>query len=190
MTNEYRRIYARSQEDPGTAGDEGESNWADLLRDWLPSDLQVTTKGRILGTNGMASPQVDVVVLSGDYPNKLLSKKMYMAGGVVAAFECKTTLRRSHLPKFFANAAIISEIAGHSTGTIYDETFSPISYGLLAHGHEGTAAAALEAIDEELDRLSNETEHPRNLPSVICVNSLRTWQKRCPVLNLIACQII
>src|SRR5262245_8713574 len=33
---EYKRIYRRSTEDPGTAGDQGEENWADLLRQWLP----------------------------------------------------------------------------------------------------------------------------------------------------------
>jgi hypothetical protein len=75
MAAEYRRIYARTHEDPGTAGDEGESNWSNLLSDWLPSDVHVVTKGRILGANGVASPQVDVVVLSGDYPRKLLGKE-------------------------------------------------------------------------------------------------------------------
>ncbi len=29
---EYKRIERRSTEDPGTAGDEGEENWADILR--------------------------------------------------------------------------------------------------------------------------------------------------------------
>lgn len=36
MGADYKRISRRSKKDPGTAGDEGEENWADLLREWLP----------------------------------------------------------------------------------------------------------------------------------------------------------
>ena len=57
MAAEYQRIRARSREDPGTAGDEGEENWAELLRLWLPSSYHVTTKGRVLSSSGIASPQ-------------------------------------------------------------------------------------------------------------------------------------
>ena len=32
MAAEYQRIFARSSDDPGTAGDEGEENWAAVLR--------------------------------------------------------------------------------------------------------------------------------------------------------------
>ena len=33
MSAEYNRIQMRATEDPGTAGDQGEENWAELLRD-------------------------------------------------------------------------------------------------------------------------------------------------------------
>ena len=55
LAAEYKRIRARAREDPGTAGDEGEENWRELLESWLPSDLIVTTKGRIIGANGELS---------------------------------------------------------------------------------------------------------------------------------------
>jgi hypothetical protein len=35
MAEEYDRIQKRATEDPGTAGDQGEENWATLLRNWL-----------------------------------------------------------------------------------------------------------------------------------------------------------
>jgi hypothetical protein len=136
MAAEYRRIFSRSREDPGTAGDEGESNWARLLSEWLPADVHIATKGRILAHDGKASPQVDIVVLQDDYPRKLRDKKLYLAGGVLAAFECKNTLRRSHLEKAFVNASLIRRLARSRTGTYYDEGFSPILFGLLAHSHE------------------------------------------------------
>lgn len=48
MESEYYRIQKRTREDPGTAGDQGEENWAELLRHWLPQGYHVRTKGRIL----------------------------------------------------------------------------------------------------------------------------------------------
>ena len=45
---EYRRIGERSSEDPGTAGDQAEENWATLLRNWLPANYPIITKGRII----------------------------------------------------------------------------------------------------------------------------------------------
>src|SRR5919106_2243588 len=92
LAAEYRRIYHRTSEDPGTAGDEGEENWAALLREWLPSSYQVVTKGRVVFPDRSASSQVDVVVLRGSYPPRLLNNKLYLSSGVVAAFECKNTL--------------------------------------------------------------------------------------------------
>lgn len=74
IASEYRRIRARAHDDPGTAGDEGEENWAALLRSWLPSSYTVVTKGRVLGVDGKASPQLDVIVLDGSYPERLLNK--------------------------------------------------------------------------------------------------------------------
>jgi hypothetical protein len=38
---EYDRIQKRATEDPGTAGDQGEENWAEILRDWLPRTFEV-----------------------------------------------------------------------------------------------------------------------------------------------------
>jgi hypothetical protein len=53
---EYERIFRRSTEDPGTAGDEGEENWAALFRSWLPDTYQVVTKGRIVFPDKTATP--------------------------------------------------------------------------------------------------------------------------------------
>ncbi|BEL04553.1 hypothetical protein Q0Z83_027440 [Actinoplanes sichuanensis] len=178
IADEYARIYKRTKEDPGTAGDEGESNWAKLLEDWLPADLHVATKGRIISSNGEAGPQVDVVILSGDYPRKLRDKKIYLAGGVVAAFECKNTLRKRHLGKFFKNAAAISKLEDtYFSPTLYTEAFSPILYGLLAHSHEWKdAVTATAVIDGEIEDLVGEAVHPRELPAVIAVSDLLTWE--------------
>ncbi len=99
MADDYNRIQKRVKEAPGTSGAQGEENWAALLRDWLPPIYQVVTKGRILSHTGIPSPQVDILVLKPTYPKKLIEKKIYIAGGVAAAFECKTTLKKQHIDK-------------------------------------------------------------------------------------------
>ena len=57
MSAEYNRIQMRATEDPGTAGDQGEENWAELLRDWLPRSYEVVTKGRIISQEGDVDPK-------------------------------------------------------------------------------------------------------------------------------------
>ena len=112
MHNEYERIRKRASEDPGTAGDNGEENWAGVLRDWLPKSYQIVTKGRIMGWDGTCcSPQVDVLVLSPAYPQALISKKEYLEGGVVAAFECKLTLTAKHVMSAVRTAAEIRRLS-------------------------------------------------------------------------------
>lgn len=68
-----------------------------MLRAWLPPSYPVKTKGRILVYDGTASRQVDVVVLRPGYPERLPNKKLYLASGVAAAFECKTTVKAAHI---------------------------------------------------------------------------------------------
>src|ERR1041384_2880064 len=89
LSSDYSRIRARSREDPGTAGNQAEENWAEILRNWLPANYRVVTKGRILFKDGSTSPQVDVLVLTSSYPRGLGNEKYFFSGGVVAAFECK-----------------------------------------------------------------------------------------------------
>lgn len=175
---EYRRIAADALEDPGTAGDEGEENWADLLREWLPHGYHVRTKGRILSEVGGPSPQVDVLVLSPAYPPRLLNRKRYLAGGVVAAFECKLTLRRKHIAAAVKNAALIRRTLYTRTGSPYRELFSPLIYGLLAHSHEWQTPTSkpLENVDRALTQADAEiVQHPREMLDVFCVADLASW---------------
>src|ERR1022692_3734321 len=117
LSAEYQRIQQRALADPGTAGDQGEENWAAILRRWLPAEFTVVTKGRILGHKGDASQQVDVIVLHPAYPPDLRDKKLYLAGGVAAVFECKLTLKASHVKDAIKNAATIKRLTPKRTGT-------------------------------------------------------------------------
>jgi len=181
LADEYRRISARVLEDPGTAGDEGEENWAEFLRSWVPAGYTVVTKGRIIGVDGTASRQIDVLVLKPSYPPALVNKKMYLAGGVAAAFECKITLKKRHIARAAKTAAEIQAIsdprpeASTRIGTPYGELHSPIFYGLLAHSHGWTASSATGHITGELAAALSGCQHPRELLDVVCVADTGTW---------------
>lgn len=177
IAREYARIRSRTKEDPGTAGDQGEENWADLLRGWLPSYYHIVTKGRILNHDGKTSDQVDVLILHPSYPQKLLHEKYYLAGGVVAAFECKTTLRANHIAKAMANSKIIKDFE-QTSGSPYRELNSSILYGLLSHSHDWKRKKS-KPVDNIQNTLQKEDEklvkHPCEMIDVICVANLATW---------------
>ena len=178
MAVEYNRIYKRATEDSGTAGDQGEENWADLWRGWLPRTYEVVTKGRIISQDGHTSPQIDVLVLKSTYPEKLLNKKLYLAAGVAAAFECKTTLKAEHIEKTIKTCREIKNLYPVREGTPYKELHTPIVYGLLAHSHSWKGANSTPENNvalklDESDRLH--VTHPRQTLDLLCIADLGTW---------------
>ena len=185
LAQEYGRIQKKVLEDPGTAGDEGEENWADLFRKWLPSSYHVRTKGRILSETGQSGPQVDVVVLYPTYPPHLLNKKQFLLAGVAAAFECKLTLRAGHVDAAVENAATIRRLMLRKRfGAPHREIHSPLIYGLLAHSHSwtGTNPPPAARIEGQLyDADERLTRHPTETLDLVCVADLATYiqQKIC-----------
>jgi hypothetical protein len=178
IEDEYARIRKRAGEDPGTAGDQGEENWASLLRNWLPSYFHVVTKGRILTDSGYASPQVDVLVLFPSYPKTLLDKKLYLAGGVAAAFECKTTLIARHISDSVKTASEIRNNLFKRKGTPYKELNSTIIFGLLAHSHswKGDKSTPLENIMTTLQEADHTyVKHPIECLDLLVVADLAAW---------------
>ena len=178
MAEEYDRIQKRAAEDPGTAGDQGEENWATLLRNWLPHTFHIVTKGRILSHKGIASPQIDIIVLQPEYPTHLLDKKLYLAGGVIAAFECKVTLKSHHITEFTKNSKEIKEHIFEEFGTPYKELQSRIIYGLLAHSHswKGNKSTPVENISQQLyNAVLADITHPKQTPDLVCVADLAVW---------------
>jgi hypothetical protein len=178
MADDYERIRKRTMEDPGTAGDQGEEDWARLLKDWLPATYHVETKGRILTAKGEAGPQVDVLVLRPSYPVGLLKNKHYLASGVVAAFECKLTLRTKHIRTAMGSAAQIRRMIPKHGVTLDDELHSPVIYGLLAHGH--ALRSVRQQPDLKISQLLVEADlalvqRPIEMLDMICVPEVGFW---------------
>jgi hypothetical protein len=178
MEREYHRIYKYAARDPGTAGDQGEENWRTLLERWLPPPYQVVTKGKILSAFGELSPQIDVLVLHPYYPKALLNNKYYLDAGVMAAFECKITLRPQDITQAVKNAATIRRSLHRRYGDPYHELHSPIIYGLLAHSHMWTKprSTPLDNIKKQLMVKDKEhAQHPRESLDILCVADLGLW---------------
>ena len=178
IQDEYQRILKRVKEDPGTAGDQGEENWATLLRNWLPPTFQIVTKGRIIGFEGEPSPQIDVLVLRPEYPKKLLDKKLYLADGVLAAFECKIIFKVKHLEKAIQTSKAIKNLFIPRSESPYKQLHAPIVYGLLAHSHnlKKTKKENGKVILENLIKYDNViVEHPREMIDIVCIADLATW---------------
>ena len=132
MESNYKYIRKWVTTDPGTAGDQGEENWAQWLREWLPPAYEVVTKGRIVNEYGETSRQVDVLVLKPFYSKKLRNNKRYISAGVAAAFECKTTLEASHIHKAMEVCVKLKKLYRCWKGSPYKELHSPIAYGLVS----------------------------------------------------------
>jgi len=103
---------------------------------------------------------------------------MYLAAGVAAAFECKLTLKDSHLSKFFETAGIVSGLSPRYGGTPFRDTHSPIFFGLLAHSHSWRRDPLI-TIDDKLTELDETlVTQPRHMPDMVCVGDLGTWFPR------------
>jgi hypothetical protein len=175
---EYARIVKRSHEDPGTTGEEGEENWKALLKNWLPPQFPLVTRGRLIFVDGHVSPQIDLLILNPAYPPGLLHKKLYLSAGVIAAFECKITLRSGHINEASKTAEGLTKHLPSRTGSPYREMNRPMVYGLLAHSHEWKARGSkpAENVQKHLDTINEcEIKHPREMLDLLCVSDLGTW---------------
>lgn len=178
MDRNYKGIQEWASTDPGTAGDQGEENWAKWLCEWLPPTYQVVTKGQIINHEGRVSRQIDVLVLKPFYPERLHSEKRYLSAGVAAAFECKTTLKASDIDEAVGICAELKYLCPIRTGSPYKELNAPIAYGLLAHSHnwKGKNSTPVDNIQRHLSKSTKlKVARPRVALDFLCVADLGTW---------------
>lgn len=113
-----------------------------------------------------------------EQPPKLVEKKVYLAGGVAAAFECKTTLTAAHIEKATETAAAVRRLVPSREGSAYRELFSPIVFGVLAHSHtwKGVKSTPKQNITSALRTADGKfAAHPRETLDLVTVADLGTW---------------
>jgi hypothetical protein len=121
------------------------------------------------------------LVLSPSYPQELRDVKVYLAGGVSAAFECKVTLYSEHIGQGVQRAADLRRLIPLRRGTPYRELPSQLVFGLLAHSHDWKAekSTPLENVSHRLYSADQQLiKHPREMLDVLCVADLATWAAR------------
>ncbi|WP_316398345.1 hypothetical protein [Bradyrhizobium sp. 33ap4] len=103
------------------------------------------------------------------------NEKYVFAGGVVAAFECKLTLRTSDIKRAFSTASIVKRKAPTRLGTPYDELNGAPIFGLLAHSKSLGNDQGWHRLYDAVQKYAAETsDHPRELLDVICVADTAT----------------
>jgi hypothetical protein len=116
-----------------------------------------------------------VLVLKPSYPYGLRSEKYVFSGGVIAAFECKLTLRAENVKRAFQVASEIKRKARIRIGTPYEELNSVPIYGLLAHSHSFRGKHPSWKLHEIIEKYQTRyANHPRELLDIICVADCAT----------------
>jgi hypothetical protein len=110
-------------------------------------------------------------------PHALLEKRVWLAEGVAAAFECKTTLTACHVALSIKRCAAFKGLYKVRTGSPFRELRSPLVYGILSHSHSWKKpnSKPLENINDALHDGSAGVSHPRLELDSICVADLAAW---------------
>lgn len=174
-----RRAFIRDvlgPEDPGTAGDVAEVAWAKVLQDLLP-EYKIVVKGVITGVTQGLSPQIDILIVDPSCPEPLRELKAIPVDLVVAAFECKLSLRVGDIAKAIGTARILKpERRKKARDPI---TCIPIFYGLLGLGCaiENRDKLPHESVLDAINRHSGELANSLDMldavvvPETFCVTA-------------------
>lgn len=141
LAEERKKLKATSRCNPDSAGECTEDIFAELVRNLIPDEFKVVTRARIEFDNPGESPQLDLVILKPGGEKRLNNLKSYPLSSVLAAFECKLTLRKRDLEKAALTANAIkcnyaNGMASHTSPTQYEIGSCRPYFGILALGWE------------------------------------------------------
>lgn len=127
---------------PGTIGDQGEADWVQILRDFLPNRYQVGPIFAIDHT-GTSSDQIDVAIYDQQYSPQWFGThkgvQFVPVESVYAAFEVKPELTAGHLRYARAKVASVRDLERTSAAIVHaggkfaavSPDFKPIIGGIL-----------------------------------------------------------
>jgi hypothetical protein len=183
------RAYEREQEmarDPKEiqrVGHRNESEWARVLRRWLPPQYEIGTRKYILLEDeggGNATDETDLVIFHPSYPHELRSQSSVLAGGLAAAFSVKRKVGRNEIEEACQASLILRRSLRVRKATLRHELVPPIFYGLLAESHAWKSPSSKPFDNVETAITEFEASHlnsPREGLDLICIADLGCWRR-------------
>ncbi|MGV0739918.1 DUF6602 domain-containing protein [Mycobacterium syngnathidarum] len=174
------RARGRTQE----VGHGVESNWDEVLTDWLPPQYEFGKRKYLMleTDDGPAlTKETDLVIYHPHYPKKLRKKHHVLASGVAAAFSVKRTVGRKDIVEAYEAAIALRRGMRIREGTQKAHLVPPVFYGLLGQSHDWKAPDSTP--DENVKKITNEMETelvaaPREGLDFICIADLGTWTRK------------
>lgn len=165
-----------------------ESNWDDVLTDWLPPQYEIGKQRYLMLETEDGEPltkETDLVIFQPHYPTKLRKKHHVLASGVAAAFSVKRTVTRAGIVEAYEAAIALRRGMQIREGTERAYLVPPVFYGLLGQSHDwkaenSTPAENIREITAELDR--ELVAAPREGLDFMCIADLGTWTRKTIVL--------
>lgn len=165
-----------------------ESNWDEVLTDWLPPQYEVGKRKYLMLETADGSPltkETDLVVFRPHYPSKLRKKHHVLASGIAAAFSVKRTVGRKDITEAYEDAIALRRGMRLRGRDQQDYLVPPVFFGLLGQSHDwkgdnSTPSENVKSITNELDQ--NLVTSPREGLDFICVADLGTWVRKTMVL--------
>lgn len=138
---ERNKFKATSLSNPDCAGERTEEIFAKLVRELVPDEFKVVTRARIEFNDPSESPQLDLIILKPGGEKRLNDLKSYPLDSVLAAFECKLTLRKRDIEKAAVTANAIKGNYATGMASHQDRSQDKIGscrpyFGILALGWE------------------------------------------------------
>jgi len=169
---------ARESRNIQRVGHRVESDWDQVLREWLPPQYATGTRKYILlevEGGPSVTKETDLVVFHPHYPEKLREKSSVLASGVAAAFSCKRTVDRAAIKEAYEDADILRRGMTIRENTPREHLAPPVFYGLLGGSHTWMNEEPKQTIRAILDEFDKGVEAPRLGLDMMCVADLGYW---------------
>ncbi|MCB1256478.1 MAG: hypothetical protein KDB26_05195 [Microthrixaceae bacterium] len=194
LTDVNNSIVESFEREQATASEQGraqetghavESNWDEVLTDWLPPHYEAGKRKYLMLETEDGAPltkETDLVIFHPHYPTKLRKKHHVLASGVAAAFSIKRTVGRKDMVEAYEDAiALRRGMRLRGWWNLRDHLVPPVFYGLLGQSHEWKAPSSTP--DENVRDISIELENgivtaPREGLDFICIADLGTWTRK------------
>lgn len=165
-----------------------ESNWDDVLTEWLPPQYEIGKQRYLMLETEDGEPltkETDLVVFHPHYPTKLRKKHYVLASGVAAAFSVKRTVSKKGITEAYEAAIALRRGMKIRAGNQKAYLVPPVFYGLLGQSHEWKSENSTpdeNVRDAAIEMETNLVKAPREGLDFICIADLGAWTRKTMVM--------